>query len=110
MKELQHRTKFKVSFDILKSAKYPINKTSLMHKANVNFRTLTRYMRELHERGLLSVEVIEMKVKLSAKGPRRLLTDNPKTKKRIMCKTTEKGLKFIKAYEKAMKLYGEDYV
>ena len=75
----KRRTREKIVFEILRECKEPALKTQIMERINLSFAVLNKYLDFLKERELIA-------------------------KEEERYKTTEKGQKFVKAFERLQNL------
>jgi len=82
------RGHLEIARDLLEVARYGAKPTALVYKANLNFNIIKRYLQELLDSGLISVDVVDGLGAVS-----RLYT------------TTERGLDFMDSVSRTLDLY-----
>ena len=87
MKQKRHRGRVEIIFDILHTCRKPINKTTLMRRANINNHIIEKYICELVQKELIGII--------------------PYKKTWQLYKTTDKGLEALKSWKEVKRLLGE---
>jgi predicted transcriptional regulator len=65
---LERRARFEVMAEILSSCRRPRGKTKIMHRTNMSWKTVGKYLAELQLAGLLEIHNSPIKYSVTAKG------------------------------------------